>query len=138
MQIEQKDVFHFKKKYKDSERVVCLSCARKKNSEKHRHSPHQYHVISCDEFSIAKSSTNNKENMKVLWHLPGLTTSPGWDFIRSCLPSKWVKTKWKPQSASVRDRVCSTNRSSPFLLNLGWSFCWRTKTMSPVTVSGCT
>lgn len=66
-------------------------------------------------------------------HLPGLTTSPGFDFIRSCLPSRFVNANLKPQRASVSDRVCSTKRSSPFLLNSGCSFCWRTKTISPVT-----
>lgn len=66
-------------------------------------------------------------------HLPGLTTSPGFDFIRSCLPSRFVNANLKPQRASVSDRVCSTKRWSPFLLNPGCSFCWRTKTISPVT-----
>lgn len=57
--------------------------------------------------------------------------------MRSCLPSRCDSAKWKPQSASVRVKVHSTNKSSPFLLNLGCSFCCRTNTMSPVWVSGC-
>lgn len=71
-----------------------------------------------------------------LKNLPGLTTSPGWDLMRSCLLSRWVRINWKPQSASVSVKVCSTKRSSPFRLNFGCSFCCRTKTISPVTVSG--
>ena len=72
-----------------------------------------------------------------LTNSPGLITSPGWDLMRSCLLSRWVRINWKPQSASVSVKVCSTNRSSPFRLNLRCSFCCRTKTISPVTVSGC-
>jgi hypothetical protein len=70
-------------------------------------------------------------------HTPGLTISPGLHLIRSCLPSRCVKGNWKPHNASVRVKVCCTNKSSPFLLNLGWSFSCRTNTMSPVSVSGC-
>lgn len=69
--------------------------------------------------------------------IPGLITSPGLDLISSWRPSRCVRANWKPQSASVRLSVCSTKRSSYFLLNLGCSFCCNTKTMSPVTVSGC-
>ncbi len=57
--------------------------------------------------------------------------------MRSCLPSRCVREKWKPHSASVRVNVCSTNKSSLFLWNLGCSFCCSTNTMSPVSVSGC-
>lgn len=69
--------------------------------------------------------------------IPGFITSPGLDLIRSCRPSRWVRTNWKPHRASVREIVCSVKRSSNFLLNFGWSLSCKTKTMSPVTVSGC-
>lgn len=68
--------------------------------------------------------------------IPGLITSPGLDFIRSCRPSRWVRTNWKPHRASVSEIVCSTYKSSYFLLNFAWSLSCNTKTMSPVTVSG--
>ncbi|BAS80104.1 Os02g0656550, partial [Oryza sativa Japonica Group] len=65
--------------------------------------------------------------------IPGFITSPGLDLIRSCRPSRWVRTNWKPHRASVREIVCSVKRSSNFLLNFGWSLSCKTKTMSPVT-----
>lgn len=70
-------------------------------------------------------------------NIPGWIISPGLDLIRSCLPSRWVRMNWNPHKASVREIVCSMNRSSYFLLNLGCSLTCKTKTMSPVTVSGC-
>lgn len=72
-----------------------------------------------------------------MYYLPGLIISPGLVLIRSCRPSRWVKGNWKPQSASVKLSVCSTKRSSDFLLNLGCSRSSKIKTMSPVMVSGC-
>lgn len=70
--------------------------------------------------------------------LPDFTISPGLDLIKSCLPSKCVSGNWNPHNASVRLRVCSTKRSSPFLLNFAFSFNCNTNTISPVVVSGCT
>uniref|UniRef100_A0A0A9DYN4 Uncharacterized protein n=1 Tax=Arundo donax TaxID=35708 RepID=A0A0A9DYN4_ARUDO len=56
--------------------------------------------------------------MKGLWYIgipssfialnwSGLTTSPGFDLMRSCLLSRCVRANWNPQRASVRDKVCS-------------------------------
>ena len=99
-----------------------------------------YNICSRQGFllhKLTKERVYNDKKERIEMSLPGLTTSPGFDLISSCLLSRWVSTKWNPQSASVRDRVCSTNRSSPLRLYLGCSFCCRTKTISPVTVSGC-
>jgi len=77
-------------------------------------------ALHCSGF---KESGNSTEEwmyglpfMKGLWYMgmpsslialkeSGLTTSPGFDLISSCLLSKWVRTNWKPHRDSVKVRV---------------------------------
>mmetsp|Transcript_66957 Transcript_66957/g.193900 ORF Transcript_66957/g.193900 Transcript_66957/m.193900 type:complete len:216 (-) Transcript_66957:61-708(-) len=53
------------------------------------------------------------------------------------LPSRCVNSKHKPHSASISDMFRSIKRSAPLRLKTACSCCFRTKTTSPGSASGC-
>mmetsp|Transcript_89629 Transcript_89629/g.278946 ORF Transcript_89629/g.278946 Transcript_89629/m.278946 type:complete len:309 (+) Transcript_89629:258-1184(+) len=67
----------------------------------------------------------------------GFTISPGEVLMNSFLPSRCVRDISKPQRASTREILRSMKRSAPFRLKSACSCCFRTKTTSPASASGC-
>mmetsp|Transcript_63613 Transcript_63613/g.166600 ORF Transcript_63613/g.166600 Transcript_63613/m.166600 type:complete len:272 (+) Transcript_63613:608-1423(+) len=67
----------------------------------------------------------------------GLTMSPGAVLMSNFRPSRCVSSSSKPQSASTSEILRSTKRSAPLLLKSACSCCFRTKTTSPASASGC-